>query len=419
MANKLKITRESGALTISYSWWSPAMWFFILFSVIWDLFIVFFIATGAGLFISLHLLAGIFITWLTLTRLFNKSTITVDRQRLTIEHGPIPWPFSKEHKIPARSLVQLFVSTSSVKVNNQPTYDLKAKLDTGVEVKLIAAEQDKQLLLDLERTVETYLDIKNDASFDLGNKDFDELDLQQMKEQLEQMKKLKKWLPGSIVKQMELAEEKIEQQARGAGTTGVPYAPASAPSRPAGSGRKDDDFFRRSATTGARPLPLPKHDFTYPLYYAAEGDAFTYLGNPYRLGRSAQIDWSDNHITTGRQLEVLPGKGGEVTHFYAQNERDRWAYFEERRLDDAEVAQLGFTGEDHPLRFNNGDERYYPRDEQQGTRYLGSHQQSIRQFIYFTTASGTQFRAVKPEGRPWEVYVMEVVDSGNFEAVGR
>jgi hypothetical protein len=35
---------------------------------------------------------------------------------------------------------------------------------------LIKTELDKQLLLDLERTIETYLDIKNDTSFDLSEK---------------------------------------------------------------------------------------------------------------------------------------------------------------------------------------------------------------------------------------------------------
>ncbi|MEM9930344.1 MAG: hypothetical protein AAF840_11035, partial [Bacteroidota bacterium] len=346
-------------------------------------------------------------------RFLNKTTISVDRQHLNLAHGPIPWPFSKDHRIPAKALEQLYVNLSSVKVNNQPTYNLIAKLDTGVEIKLIRAEQDKQLALDLERTIEAYLDIKNDTSFDLGNTKLDKLDLQQMKEQLEQMKKLKKWLPGSIVKQMELAEQKIEQQAQEASSSSTPYAPASAPGSTSTEAFRDEDFFRRTAPGGPRPLPEPTHDFTYPLYHAQGGEVFTYRNQTYRLGRSAQIDWEDTNITTGRQLEAIGND--DRTHFYAQNERDRWAYFEERRLDDNEVAALGFNSDDHPLRFENGDERYYPRDEQKGTRYMGSYSHTVRQFIYFTTASGTQFRALKPEGGSWELYIMEVVDGSSFE----
>ncbi|WP_026231908.1 hypothetical protein [Neolewinella persica] len=419
MANKLLIERESGNLSISYSWKTPGMWFLAFFSVIWDLFIVFFLMTGAGLFISLHLLAGIFITWYTITRFTNRTKITIDREKLLIDNGPIPWPFAKNQRIPARSLVQLFVSKSGVKVNDQPTFNLKAKLDTGVEVALIKTELDKQLLLDLERTIETYLDIKNDTSLDLSGKEgFENLDLEEMKAQLEQMQKLKKWLPGSIVKQMELAEEKILQEANGRGGSASGSSRSSGTSGGgSGSSAKDDGFFARKDLSGPRPLPTPTHNFVYPLYHAKEGDAFTYLGKTYRLGRSAQIDWEDKHITVGRQLEAIPGGGGDQTHFYAQNERERWAYFEERRLDDAEVEVLGFKNEVHPLRFDNGKERYYPRDEQRGKRFVGRVGEPVQQFIYFTTASGTQFRALKPEGRGWEVYVMEVVDGGSFDKV--
>ena len=394
------------------------MWFLAFFSVVWDLFIFFFLMTGAGLFISLHLLAGIFITWYAITRFTNRTKITVGREKLMIENGPIPWPFAKDQHIPARSLVQLYVSKSTVKVNNQPTYNLKAKLDTGVEVFLIKTELDKQLLLDLEQTIETYLDIKNDTSLDLSeNSGFGNLDLDEMKAQLEQMKKLKKWLPGSIVKQMELAEEKILAKASGrAASANGPSGGDQTGSGGSGASGKDDEFFQRSGSSGPRPLPELEHDFVYPLYRAAEGTAFTYLENAYRVGRSAQIDWEDEHINTSRQLEAIPEGAGDRTYFYAQNERERWAYFEERRLDDEEVTTLGFIGDDHPLRFENGDERYYPRDEQQGNRFIGGAGDSVRQLIYFTTSSGTQFRALKPARGGWEVYVMEVIDGSSFDA---
>lgn len=378
---------------------------------------MFFLFTGAGLFISLHLLAGIFITWYAITRFTNRTKITVDRQKLQIDNGPIPWPFAKNKDIPAGSIKQLFVSKSAVKVNKQNTYNLMAKLDTGVEVDLIKVELDKQLLLDLERTIETYLDISNDASFDLSeNGGFGNLDLEEMKAQLEEMKKLKKWLPGSIVKQMEMAEEKIlAETSGGAAAINGPAGTGRGGSSGAGFSRKDDGFFRRTAPAGPKPLPEPDHDFDYSLFKAEEGSPFSYLDKKYRLGRSAQIDWEDKHITTGRQLEAVRIADGERTHFYAQHERERWAYYEERRLDDREVELLGFKNEVHPLRFDNGDERYYPRDEQRGKRYLGGLAQPVQQFIYFTTASSIQFRALKPEGGGWEVYVMEVVDGSSFE----
>jgi len=402
MSSKLNIERGSGELIISYPWRTPAMWFMLFFCVIWDLAIVFFLISGAGIFIALHLFAGIFITWWTITRFINKSMITVDRQKLQIKHGPVPWPFSKDQDIPARSLVQLFVDKSSVKVNDQPTYNLTAKLDTGATVNLFRAEQDRKLLLDLEHTIESYLDIENDESFDLSEAGYSGLDLDQMREQLEKMEPIKKWLPKSIINKMEEAAAKMEQDA----------------SRGAVNRKRrdsDPDVSLRPGALRPRPLPEPTHDFVFPLYAVAEGDKFMYHDKEYQLGRSAQLDFEDEHVAIGRQLEIQSTGTADTMYLYAQLERERWAYFEERRLDDGEVAILGFDEDHHPTRFENGEDRYYPRDEQRGLRFMGGYGTPVSQFIYFTTASATQFRALKPEGRGWEVYVMEVVDGGYFE----
>lgn len=401
MASKLNIERGSGELIISYPWKTPAMWFMLFFCVIWDLAIVFFLISGAGIFIALHLLAGIFITWWTVTRFVNKSVITVDRQELRITHGPLPWPFSKDQNIPARALEQLYVDKSSVKVNDQPTFNLVAKLDTGATVKLFRSEQDRKLLLDLEHTIESYLDIENDESFNLSEAGYSGLDLEQMREQLEKMEPIKKWLPKSIVNKMEEAAAKMEQEAR-RGPVG-------------GRKRSDDpDVSLRPGALRPRALPEPTHNFVFPLYRMEEGETLVYHDKEYRLSRSAQLDFEDEHVAIGRQLEIHPVGEGESVYLYAQMERERWAYFEERRLDDGEVSILGFDEDHHPTRFENGDDRYYPRDEQRGLRFIGGRGTSVSQFIYFTTASATQFRALKPEGRGWEVYVMEVVDGGYF-----
>jgi len=414
--SKLNIQRNSGQLEISYSWRTPAMWFLAFFSFIWNGALIFALLAGAGLFISFHLLAGVLIAWFTLTRFLNTSTITVDRQKMAITHGPVPWPFRKNKDIPARSLVQLYVAKSSVKVNDKPTYNLLAKLDTGAEVKLFKSERDKELLLNLERTIETYLDIKNDTSLDLNEQSgFEGLDLEAMRAQMEKMEPIKKWLPGSIVAQMEKAELKMEaeQRRREAGDAGgrPPYTSGG------DDGRRDEagDVTVHFPDGGPLPLPEPRTSYNFPLFRAAEGAGFTFRDEGYRVGRSAQIDFEDKHVTTGRQLELSPTGTTERTYIYAQLERDRWSYYEERRLDDDEVAALGFTGDVHPLRFDNGDERYYPRDRQAGTRYVGMRPEAVEQFIYFTTSSITQFRALRPDGRGWEVYVMESVDEGSFE----
>ncbi|TXF91387.1 hypothetical protein FUA23_01435 [Neolewinella aurantiaca] len=405
MSSKLNIERGSGELLISYSWRTPVMWFLLFFCIIWNGICLFTLFAGAGFFVVFHVIAGLFITWWTLTRFINKTIITVDRQKLLIKNGPVPWPFAKDKNVPARALVQLFVAKSNVSQNKQSTYKLMARLDTGTEVKLIDAEPDKALLLDLERTIEAYLDITNDTSLDLkGHGNFEGLDLNELREQMNKLEPIKKWLPKSITNKMEEAAARLEAEER-RNESGSPQLPRE----------EDWDVTLTPGSRIARPLQGSEHDFVFPFYRLQQGEPVKYSGKPYRMGRSAQIDWDDEHISQARQMEIVPVSGGEPLHFYAQIERNRWSYFEERRLDDEEVEILGFVAEKHPLRFENGRDRYYPRDGQNGVRFMSGTGRQVEQFIYFTTSSSTQFRALKPEGRGWEVYVMEVVDAGNFE----
>ncbi|MEM6771165.1 MAG: hypothetical protein AAF597_11315, partial [Bacteroidota bacterium] len=225
------------------------------------------------------------------------------------------------------------------------------------------------------------------------------------------------WIPEFIKEQLRNQEEVLQMEM--AATTRSQQANESTeagPSLPRWEDISlDDDPVEIHTIPGTpRPLPQPDHDFDFPLYFKPEGANVKVKDEPFRLGRSAQIDWQDDDATTGRQLELQPQSGGERRYFYTQIERERWSYYEERRLDDDEATALGFTGKDHPLRFNNGDERYYPRDLQQGIRFMNNYGQNVEQYIYFTTSSSTQFRALKPEGRDWEVYVMEPFDAGAF-----
>lgn len=419
MAKQLKIEKDSGRLKVSYSWRTGAMWFMVLWCVVWDGSIIFALLGGAGVFISLHLLAGVMVTWYTLTRFLNRTTITIDRQLMKVDHGPIPWPFAKKHEITSRSLQQLYVDKSAVQQNKQSTYSLMAILDTGAELKLLDAEPDLSVVQSLERTIEGYLEIDNDPTLDLTSSGRTPKELEKMYEGVKKMREAvdsKKWVPDFIKEQVQRQEEALRMEMRTIGESTDTFSPRRTNAPSSSPLDADGPITIRSGAANPRPLPTPDHNFDYPLFAQPEGTQLSYLSKRYRLGRTAQIDWTDEHSTTARQLELIPTEGGDNLYFFVQLERERWAYYEERRLDDDEVAALGFEGEVHPLRFNNGDERYYPRDRQKGTRFLGTMGQSVEQYIYFTTSSTAQFRALKPSGRGWEVYVMEPVDAGVFDA---
>ncbi|MTB52640.1 hypothetical protein [Lewinella sp. W8] len=404
MSKKLKIERSAGALDITYSWGNPSRWFLAFFSLFWNAFVLFFLAVGAGWFIVFHLIAGAFIGWYTLTLFLNKSVIKASSQELTITHGPIPW-FSKDRQIPARAVKQLYVEIGPVKQNNQSTYQLMAQLDTDARVKLIGAEMDKERLLEVEATVERYLGIADDPSMNLSGKSMNGLNLDEVRANLERLQKIKKWLPASMAQKMEEAEHKIAAEAARRSSDDGIFVPG-------------EDWAASSSSGFLKPriLPAPEHDLTFPFYLSGTGDDILLEGAPATVGRTAQLDWDNDDGSISRQLEVVsPGDGGK-RHFYATRERGRWTYYEERRLDDNEVAKLGFSEDHHPLRFENGRERYYPRDEKTGRRFVLGQGHPVRQFVYFTSSSTAQFRALKSGNQPWEVYIEEPIDGASFEA---
>lgn len=405
MVKKMTVTRESGALEISYNWRMRGLWFLVVFGIIWNLSILGAIVSGAGFFISFHALAGVAITYLILTRFLNRTTISVTRSQLAVTHGPLPWPFAKNLDVTTGSLRQLSVRKSSVEVNGQPTYHLVGKLDTGAEVKIIRSGTDRDFLRKIERLVENHLNITDDPQATTAE---DKLDLETFREQMETLEPLKNWLPKSVRNRVEEAQAKFEQA----------HVPPADDRTASSSGTPPATDAPRWTATGTTPRPLPDspHDFDYAIYRVNTGAAVTLRDVPHRVGRTAQLDFSEE-ADFGRQLELIPTGGGAPVYVYGQTERARWAYYEERRLDDEEVRLLGFTGNSHPRRFENGEDRYYPRDRQTGTRYFaGGNGQAFEQYIYFSTGSVTQFRSLHPAGSPWEVYVMEPVDGSAFDA---
>lgn len=415
MAKDLTITTEHNTLNISYRWWNKTYYFLAFFAVVWNAIILVALATGAGWFITIHALVGILLVWFLITRIKNKTTISVDRSALSIKHGPISWPFTKDKEIPAQSLVQLFVDNSNVRVNNQPTYNLVAKLDSGAAVKLLRTETDKDKLLHLESAIEAHLGIVDDKSFGIGDGDVSVMQLKDLEETLEKLEPIFSYLPKGLKNKVEEFRQEAKRRAAGS-----PEPELSKPARNLGNGWKADKEVTIEVPQyngGQRPLPPPTHNFSFPLYFQPPGSLFLWNDEAFKVVRTAQIDFEDDNITTGIQMEVAPLAGGSARYLYCQYERERWSYFEERRLDELELNKLGFgmSVTDYPMRLDNGGDRYYPRDEQKGTRYSGGNEEEVRQFIYFTTASSTQFRGLEPIGRSWEVFVIEVVDSSSFE----
>jgi len=87
-------------LRLTRRWFSGTAVALTFFCVFWDGFLVvwYSIAFGAGgpwfmvVFPLLHVVVGIGLTYFTLALYLNRSVLEVRDGRLTIRHGPLPWP---------------------------------------------------------------------------------------------------------------------------------------------------------------------------------------------------------------------------------------------------------------------------------------------------------------------------------------
>lgn len=404
MSKKVKIEQRSGALLLSYRWLNPAVYFLTFFALIWNTAILFFLIAGAGWFIIIHLAVGVFIGWWVLAMWFNRTKIEVNRQRLSITHGPVPWLNSKDHEIPAGNIQQLAVKRTGVKVNEQATFNLVAIMNDGSETKLLKTQQDLNLVQNLEQTIENFLGITDDPAINQIGPNR-QLDLAHMAEHLEKLESVKKWMPRSMREGLEQSIKHAYAQQEAAASTDTTPSTTALPS----------EHSTRAPSPPSAPEPILDESISsddspdyVPPQERENGHTIQLRGLNYVVANRAEITYDDPHHAGAAQLEL---RGRDTTYLYADLDGNHWRFFEERRLDDSELSALGFTyAGTNPHRMENGDDRYYPSDKLTGKRqHPGGFEQNIEMWTYISTTDSHLFRAMRVEGEHWEVYVMELV----------
>jgi hypothetical protein len=170
LPSRFKVKEEDGAPTrITWRWFSLVHIFFVFFCIVWDGFLVIWygiaFVTDAPLiaivFPLFHVAMGVGLTYYTLTRLVNRTTIEVSRNQLTIRHGPLPWPGNLD--VPGSHFTQLYGEeiTTKNKGTTTYTYNLIALDRDGRKVKLISGLPEKDQVLYLEQTLERRLGIED------------------------------------------------------------------------------------------------------------------------------------------------------------------------------------------------------------------------------------------------------------------
>lgn len=118
------------------------------------------------LFFSGHVVTGGLLLLYLLARLFNKSTITVQKSGIRIEHAPIKTPWNKSQFLPKKAIQQLYVSRYSEKVNRKSkqsvqAYALSAVMTNNKTIELVRG-MNKETQLYLEQEIERYLGIRDE-----------------------------------------------------------------------------------------------------------------------------------------------------------------------------------------------------------------------------------------------------------------
>jgi hypothetical protein len=162
-------------LSISWSWYTHAIWFLVVFALIWNGFLVTWYtiairsyfdpahgqhgSVGMLLFPVLHLLAGIGAAYVCLVTFCNRTEVCLRGGELTVTLGPLPtWG---NRRVRAADIAQLFCSERCHrgKHSYSYSYSLNALLTSGERIDLVSNMTLATDALYLERAFEERLRI--------------------------------------------------------------------------------------------------------------------------------------------------------------------------------------------------------------------------------------------------------------------
>lgn len=165
---KVNIRKVDGRVELSWRWFSPKYLFLLFFVIAWDGFLLFWYSMAFGfggapwimfVFPLAHVAVGVFLTYTTLTGLFNRTTIKIDGKDFIVHHDPFPWP--GEVNVPVGELDQLYCTKkiNRGKDSTSVTYILQALLKDGKERKLVSNLDSPDIGYFLEQQIESMLKI--------------------------------------------------------------------------------------------------------------------------------------------------------------------------------------------------------------------------------------------------------------------
>ncbi len=140
------------------------------FCVAWDAFLCFWYGIAFSqentpwimiVFPVAHLAVGVGMTYATLAGFLNRTTLEVEREDISLWHGPLPWFGGKDLKT---ADVKQFYTTEKYKQSKNGgynVYDLHVITQKGESMKLVGDLEDAQVALFFEQQLEAWLRIED------------------------------------------------------------------------------------------------------------------------------------------------------------------------------------------------------------------------------------------------------------------
>ena len=169
MPRGIEIREEFGELIIERKWYTIAAPALAFFCVIWDgmtfnfLRIIISHKQWFGLFfLSGHLAAGLFLTYLCISMFINKTKIRVSSLDIEITVYPLPW--GRKKKLNSYDFKQFYTKEHLSRTKNgvKVTYELYGIVENGTRFKLLKGIESLEQVKYIEQQIEKYLNIEDE-----------------------------------------------------------------------------------------------------------------------------------------------------------------------------------------------------------------------------------------------------------------
>lgn len=158
-------TRGGPAVTIVRRWYMHLVWAIFVFLVFWNAVLSQFVSRSSDaplvfrLFPLIHFGAGLWVGYWALALLFNRTTITVTDDTISVRHAPLPWPGNRVVRV--ADVAQLYTAENVAKGRNRQTrsYELLAVMTDGTRQGIVQGLPEAAQALFLEQRIEERLGI--------------------------------------------------------------------------------------------------------------------------------------------------------------------------------------------------------------------------------------------------------------------